>query len=347
MSVTQYQTIRGLTTPSCEPLKVLQEEPLTKYVELVDITEKDRGHGDQPLILHTHSYFKAKDNHGKYDEYALILRRKRNKDDEETSTTLQVRSPLIREALKLILDGYSYLNLEGCPIEIKKPYDPLFHHRRELREYSRSAERSPEQTKHLDVLIKFMDDHLSATERRYMQLVPNGMVDFENLWTIYRAEDIIVQQTDHFRQCYRITSCGMAVDNEGVKYFELRVWSWGYNGYKFGPVEEQLRVDEFPVPRKIVLLKFCPLNLLPNEEQESLTKSLVLRGRLWRDAVNLGHHHYQGQRLSPTFELGAKYLGPTWVDPPGDKATTMAKLVITYVRSFSNLNLFFNLTKHR
>ncbi|KAL6718972.1 hypothetical protein ACLMJK_003207 [Lecanora helva] len=317
MSVAQYLEVRGLTDSASEPSKPSKEGPPIKHVELVDLTEKDRGHGDQPLVLHTHSYHKAKDTLGKYDDYALIVRRKRNKDDEETSTTLEVRSPIIRETLKDILRRYSYLNLEGCPIEIKKPYGPLFHYRQELRDYTMSPERSSEQQKHLNLLIKFMDDKLSATERRYLQLVPNGMVDFDDLWTIYRAEDIIVQQTDHFRQCYRITSCGMVTDSEGIEYFELRVWSWGYNGYKFGPVEEQLRIDSFPVPRRIDLLQFCPLELLSDDEQERLTKSLISRGRLWRDAVNLGHHYYNG---------------PTWVDPPLESAKSMAKLVITYMR---------------
>ena len=294
MSVAQYQEIRGITNSTFERSAATPEEPTTKHVELVDITEKDRGFGDQPLVLHTQSYYKAKDSLGKYDDYALVLRRKRNKDDEETSTTLEVRSPVIREALKCVLARYSYLNLEGCPIEIKKPYGPLFHYRRELREYAMSAEHGLEQKKHLDILIKFMDDNLSVTERRYTQLVPNGMIDYDNLWTIYRAEDIIVHQNDHFQQCYRITSCGTTKDTEGVEYFELRVWSWGYNGYKFGPVEEKLRIDNFPVPRKIVLLQFCPLTLLSKDEQERLVERLEDRGRLWRDAVNLGHQYYQG-----------------------------------------------------
>ena len=292
MSIAEYLHGRDIQTNESDRVSSLGASS-TRHIDLVDITEKSRPYGDQPLIVLTSNYLKAKDNLGKYDDYALVLKRKVDSDGNETGTTLEIRSLVIRNALKLLLSTYGYLNLEACPIEIKKPYDALFHYRHEIREYARAQEREIDAKKHLDVLVRFMNKDLLATERLYAQMVPKGMIDFENLWTLYRAEDIVLSQTDHFEQCYRVISCA-TITIDGDIFFELHVWHWGYNGYKFGPVEERLRIAEFSIPRRIVLLPFYPLNLASSEEQDSYKRNFVQRGRLWKAMVDVRHMQYEG-----------------------------------------------------
>ena len=292
MSVAEY--LHGRDSQVNESDRVLsQEETSTRHIDLVDITEKSRPYGDQPLVLLTSNYLKAKDNLGKYDDHALVLKRKVDSEGFDISTTLEIRSSVVRSALKLLLSTYGYLNLEACPIEIKKPYDALFHYRHEIRDYAKAPERDIDAKKHLDVLIKFMNKHLLATERLYAQMVPKGMIDFENLWTLYRAEDIVLAQTDHYEECYRVISCS-TITIEGNTFFELHVWRWGYNGHKFGPVEERLRIPEFSIPRRIVLLPFYPLKLAPSEEQAGYKRNFVERGRLWKAMVDVRHMQYEG-----------------------------------------------------
>ena len=292
MSIAEY--LHGRDIQANETDRVIsQEETSTRHIELVDITEKARPYGDQPLVILTSSYLKAKDNLGKYDDYALLVKRKVDSEGYDISTTLEIRSLVVRNALKLLLSTYGYLNLEACPIEIKKPYDALFHYRHEIREYAKAPERDIDSKKHLDVLVKFMNTNLLATERLYAQMVPKGMIDFENLWTLYRAEDIVISQTDHYEECYRVISC-TTITIDGNSFFELHVWRWGYNGYKFGPVEERLKIAEFSVPRKILLLPYYPLNLTSSEEQDSYRRKFVQRGRLWKAMVDVRHMQYEG-----------------------------------------------------
>ncbi len=294
MSVAEY--LRGRETQpnaTVNDSSTSSEVP-TRHIELIDITEKSRGYGDQPMLILTSSYLQAKDNLGKYDEYALILRRKVDKEGDETSTTLEVRSKVIRDALKSLLSSYGYLNLEACPIEIKKPYDALFHYRHEIREYAKAPERNTDDKRHLQILTKFMDTNLLATERLYTQMVPKGMIDFDHLWTLFRAEDIVVMQTDDFRQCYGVISCSK-ITIDGDVFFELHVWYWGYNGYKFGPVEEKLRILEFTIPRRITQLPFYPLALLGLQELSNHQKDFVRRGKLWKTMVDVGHMQYHGE----------------------------------------------------
>ena len=292
MSIAEYLHGRDIQANESDRVSSLGATS-TRHIDLVDITEKSRPYGDQPLVVLTSNYLKAKDNLGKYDDYALVLKRKVDSDGNETGTTLEIRSLVIRNALKLLLSTYGYLNLEACPIEIKKPYDALFHYRDEIREYAKAPERETDARKHLDVLVRFMNTNLLATERLYAQMVPKGMIDFENLWTLYRAEDIIISQTDHYEECYRVISC-TTVTIDGDTFFELHVWRWGYNGYKYGPVEEKLRIAEFSIPRRILLLPFYPLKLASLEEQDSYRRNFVQRGKLWKAMVDVRHMQYEG-----------------------------------------------------
>ena len=295
MSIADYLGGREILKQPTNDASTAANEVQTKRIELVDITEKARPYGDQPLISLTSSYYKARDTIGKYDDCALLLRRKLDKDGDERSTVLEVRSSFIRNALKLLLSTYGYLNLEACPIEIKKPYDALFHYRNEIRAYAAAAERTAEEMQHIQVLVKFMEENLKKTEQSFTQMVPKGMVDFKYLWTLFRAEDVVVAQADHYRQCYRVVSCGnTTVDGQG--FFDIHVWSWGYNGFKFGPVEDRLRIPEFTVAKKIMTLPFYPLAMLPQREQSTFKKELIRRGELWRNMVNVSHIHYEGTK---------------------------------------------------
>ena len=295
MSIADYLGGREIVKQPTHDESTTPNELQTKRIELVDITEKARPYGDQPLISLTSSYYKARDTIGKYDDYALLLRRKLDKDGDEKSTVLEVRSLLIRTALKMLLSTYGYLNLEACPVEIKKPYDALFHYRNEIRAYAAADERTVEEMQHTQVLVKFMEENLKKTEQSFTQMVPKGMIDFKYLWTLFRAEDVIVAQADHYRQCYRVVSCGNAT-MDGQEFFELHVWSWGYNGFKFGPVEDKLRIPEFTIAKKILTLPIYPLALLPQTEQSTLKEELLHRGKLWRNMVNVSHVHYEGTK---------------------------------------------------
>lgn len=312
MSVALYNEARRLTRPrpsqgtstprETEPEKQTDSEtetgfdaePGAKRTELADVTERERQYGDQPLITLTSSYLKAKDNLGKFDDYALVLRRLVDKDGDAKTTTLEIRSPILRDALKQALADYTSLTLQTCPILIQKPYNPLFHYRHEIRQYAKAPERTAEEKPHLDLLLTFMQANLAATERLYDQLVPNGLITFELLWALFRVEDVIIHQTDYYRQAYRVLSCDKITrDNDTV--FEIKAWRWGYNGTRFGPSPETVIIPHFPGQRRIRDLDVYPLQILPDEECQLLQSEFTKRGRKWKSLVDVSLGEYDGR----------------------------------------------------
>lgn len=292
MSFDDYNNARGRVPQEGQEAAV--EVPTTKRRELIDITEKKRKYGDRPLIILTSSFLQAKDNIGKFDDYALILRRCVDHEDKELETTLEIHSPIIQTALKVALVDYGYLNLEARPIKIKKPYDALFHYRHELRAYVCEESRTQEEKLELELLIEFMRTNLAATEREYDQLAPNGMITFPLLWALFRAEDIIIEQTDLYQQAYRVISCQSKTINDHT-FFEINHWSWAYNGTKFGPTLDVFNIDEFAGARCITELEVYPLRMVSKEHQEKLRLQFVERGHQWRSLIDINNREYDGK----------------------------------------------------
>ena len=299
MSVSDYNKARSPISSAqaqSEDLTPRDESNACTRIEFVDITEKERPGGEHPIVTLTSSINRAKEDNGRYSEYALRLIRKVDKDGDATSTELEIRSPILRQILRTILASYSFLNLAADPIVIKKPYDALFHFRHEIREYYEAPERTDEEKQHLKVLLDpFIKLHISPTEKIYQEDIPKGRIRFSLLWTLFRAEDDVIYQTEYFSQIYRVVHCEEKMDKDTDEpYFLMHVWRWGYNAGKFGPAAETLRIPYFSSTRSITQLVLFPMKYLSQQDREKLYRRIVQRGHNWRRLIKPAHRQYDG-----------------------------------------------------
>ncbi|KAI4645590.1 uncharacterized protein J4E79_010768 [Alternaria viburni] len=251
------QDVANVSTTATRPVSAHDEEPFDFKVDLVDIREKEQW-GDAPLITLTPNRHQAKSSvAARYEDYILVLRRRFNMLGERQSTDLEVRSPQILRAFRNVLGDHPSMNFDSDFVAISKPYAPLFHYRKELRSYASDKSRTVIEKEHLDVLIKFMDKNLSQTERDYGHSEPYQMVSYPLLWTLFRPEEVIIAQGDHFDECYTVDTCEyvpevrQGTDDDLTPYFKIEAKRWDYNGTRFGMCTEKLKIREFPTPVKI------------------------------------------------------------------------------------------------
>jgi hypothetical protein len=306
MSIEEYNAARrGLvqkvSVTALGDVEAPQEEPIQLKVDLIDIREKEQW-GDSPLITLTPSRHQAKANiFAKYEDYALVLRRRMNANGEKTTTNLEIRSPQIQKAFRTILGDYPSINFDSTLIIIPKPYAPLFHYRKELRAYTADLSRTEEEKEHLDVLMKFMEKNLSQTEREWSYSQPYEMISYPLLWTLFRPEQVIIAQGDHFDECYVVDSFeyiyevrpGTEIDL--TPYFKIHARRWDYNGTRFGMSEEKLKIREFSTLVKIDTLLVYPIEFHKKEDLGSLKQRLIARGRKWRTILEKSHRKYHGE----------------------------------------------------
>jgi hypothetical protein len=311
MSVDEYSAARrgilhgvtGASTKSSDPSSDFPDDEVNLKVELVDIREKEQW-GDTPLITLTPSRHQARSSTGKYEDYILVLRRRINIMGDRTTTDLEIRSPHILKAFRVILGDYPSINTDSTLVVIPKPYAPLFHFRKELRGYASDDSRTVVEKEHLDVLMKFMKKNLSQTERDARNSEPFQMVSYPLLWTLFRPEEVVIAQGDHFDECYMVDSFEYVeevrpgTDDNLTPYFQIHVKRWNYNGTRFGMSEEKLKIREFLTPVKIDTLMVYPIRFHKKEDTTSLTERLIARGRKWRSIVDKTHKYYNGKLLS-------------------------------------------------
>ena len=275
------------------------QEPVITRIELVDITEKHKGYGEHPVTTLTSSFHTAKEDRGRYADFAMLIRRKVNKDGDAVSTDVEIRSPIIRKALQGILATYAFLNLAAVPIVITKPYAALFHYRDEIRAYASAPERTSEETHHLNVLTEFLYKNIGLAEKQYTQMNIKGMITFDLLWTLFRAEDDVVSQNDYFKQIYRVVHCrGNQKPTRTVKRsFISKSGVGASNAGKFGPAQETLTIPEFSSTRRITQLAFFPVKCLSEEDQKVMYNQLVERGHQGRSLIGPACRQYNGMFL--------------------------------------------------
>jgi hypothetical protein len=262
--------------------------------DLIDLTERQRPGGESTITMTAALNLPRKDI-SRYSEYGLRVVRKLNKDGKSIGTDLFISSPHVQAALRETLSSYAFINLAADPIVIPKPYAPLFHYRKELRDYTEHAERSDDEKQHLKVLFdQFYEPYLGETERIYLDDIPKGRVRFEYLWTLFRAEDDVLHHTEHYRELQRVMGCETTAVGES-EVFAIYTWRWGYNAGKFGPCSETLIIPKFTSTREIHQLSSFPLKLLHQNEQDRIFESFIKRGRRWKEFTKPTHQAYDGE----------------------------------------------------
>jgi hypothetical protein len=269
----------------------LQLDVRREKVELVDITEKERW-GDRSVISLTSSRHQAKAEVERFSEYALVLRRYVDRDGDRVRISLEVRSSIIRVCLKENLQDYPYLNIHSTPIVIYAPYPPLFHYRKQIREYCNSPKRTEDEKTHLSLLVTFMSNNLHALEKESLRLLPSGMITFELLWTLFPPDGLIIAQRDHYNQCFAVESC-----KTSPQFVSITARSWDYNGYRFGPAMKTFDIKQFSGPKAIEALEVHPIEFYSKSSTEELKASLSSRGNRWKEIVDVSHRAYNGECL--------------------------------------------------
>jgi len=269
-------------------------------LSIQDITEKKRASGDRPITTPTSSVAQAKDSDNDFSKYALLVRRKIDKDDKQEGTQLEIQSTVIQDALREVMPECAYLNLAAHPIIIQAPYYELFQYRKEIRAYAEHPDRSETQCSYLSLLIRFMSANLAKTEKIHSQYHPHWTSTYDILWTYFRPETFIVYQHEHYQELYRVRSCQYKQDPKTEEnFFELSVWSWGYNGKGFGPTTTALVLPEFQGARSLIEIECFPLECLPADEKSSIITRLIERGKIWRRIVRKTHQQYIGKSERP------------------------------------------------
>lgn len=236
---------------------------------------------------------------GKYENHSLLIRQRLKRDTNRKyqlfETRAEFRDPHIQQALQIMMKHSGSHNLACLPIIFMKPYNELFHIRDELQVYQSSALRSNEERESLAVLSDFIDEQHEDAIKDYNQLIPNGLITFKRLWTLFPPQCVLISDLDGLERAYRVSKITKREPINKPKFWEISCWGWGYNDGYFGRFETELQVLEFKGAIRILELDAFPLHCLAKKDQQTLQEKLIRGGKKWAGLVNMCHKYYDGE----------------------------------------------------
>ncbi|KAF4464761.1 TOB3 (member of AAA-ATPase family) [Fusarium albosuccineum] len=187
---------------------------------------------------------------------------------------MTIHSEHLINALKAVVAYYPYINLEGKFVTIGSPYRVLYHHRRELAQYrdnqpsTHDSEYTVTTAKHIDALLKFLDDNLGdqirQEEERHKLKIPRAT--FEFFWLLLKPGEVVYTKRYDIWTPYVISSINVN-QNAYSSYdvYKINCWMLETNGTKVNRFMYSFSLSPWLGEQAIGSLPIIPAQFWPED----------------------------------------------------------------------------------
>ncbi|KAL4814507.1 P-loop containing nucleoside triphosphate hydrolase protein [Aspergillus spinulosporus] len=223
-------------------------------------------------------------------KYALIVRNEKSYSPEKSLSihSIVVQSPFLKKFLANVLDGYPGLTMALDRVEFTAPFKSFIHR---WKEFSEAKDQETDFTTkvHADLLYRTLDNELGDVISKKEDLVKNGVVTHQLLWTIFEPNDYIFTVIDD-HQCVLAFQSGDTDSSSGD--FVVSANFIDFDGETFGYRTQDLCVPYFEGTRRIEDLAVFPLRY--HDSEATIRENLIARGRLWESYKGFHYLQYDG-----------------------------------------------------
>ncbi|KAJ9634733.1 hypothetical protein H2204_006182 [Knufia peltigerae] len=268
----------------------------------------------QGSITQAKNLYSKRDNDGKYQwvteepddavdaaensetaRYAFLVRNKKSYDSRKKYDidSIIVQSPWLKKSLGVMFEDYPGITTNLERLVFRAPLHPFVHRWDKLLALLEQDDfEDPIAKEHLRLFHDVVYEELKNAIAAKLDLVKNGVITFEYLWTIFEPQTLVYSVRDNKECVFKLNSSHTAVDQRaGLQYLSLDVWSCDWDGTKFGRNSTELKNYEFSGTTPISSLAAFPLEFHPSKKQLKL--SLIARGKLFE---RFAGYHYQAYR---------------------------------------------------
>lgn len=223
------------------------------------------------------------DNRGKS---VLTLRRVFEQDNRTLKKIeLDIKSPLILDVVKeTVLSERARLETK---FSLAWPNENLFRYRERLREAARKKDDLT--ARHIDVLVKLIEDEFASRIRDINDMFPKGTTNFRILREVFWPGDIVVDSNTKTLRAYRVLDASYSSYQE---YLSVRVEYIDCDGEKIGSVGQYISVKKFEGIEYLNKLELFPLKY--HSHADEVTEMLLTRGRKFVSLKGQQHKVYKG-----------------------------------------------------
>ena len=206
---------------------------------------------------------------------------------------IKVQSPILMEELRQLLEP-TEISFKKNYAEIHHPFQPLYFIWDKLRD--RQAKADPETRKHLEVLLKFMDDDLGETYRNFQELKSQGRISYDLIWALFPRGTYVLSAIYGYNQAFRVLSVGKE-DIGNRLYWTIRCEYVQFDGYEYGLTEATITLRHFHGTKDITSLNLVPWSCL--SDGQSMKRLFIERARKALAYQNVHYLCYKGIGFLP------------------------------------------------
>ncbi|SPJ75016.1 related to TOB3 (member of AAA-ATPase family) [Fusarium torulosum] len=231
---------------------------------------------------------------------------------EVTRPFMIIHSEHLINALKAVMVYYPYVNFDGKSVKITAPYRVLYHHREELAYYKhrQPSTHSPEYTsttaKHIDVLLKFLDENLGDDIRRESERhqLATPKATFDLFWLLLKPGEVIYAKRHDIWTPYIISSVSIDQGNsDPYDAYRVHCWMLESNGTKVNRFMSSFHLPQWLGEQAIGSLSVIPAMFWPEdlEAQGGMTmreKNIALGKLYWELLKRPTYMDYEGHLVN-------------------------------------------------
>jgi hypothetical protein len=229
--------------------------------------------------------------------FAFLVRNKISYDSRKTLEidSIIVQSPLLKEALGVVLEDYPGITTNLQRLVFRAPFQPFVHRWTKLVDV---LETTTDETMraHLKLFHKVLYEELKDAIAAKNDLVANGVITFEHLWTIFEPGVLVYGIDEGKERVFELQSASYQEDRSGVPYLQLYCRGIDWDGDKFGSSSLYLSNFEFEGTKPITRLAYFPLGFHPHEQD--LISRLTIRGKVFEKFAGYHFMAYRGTALT-------------------------------------------------
>ncbi|KAJ7751769.1 P-loop containing nucleoside triphosphate hydrolase protein [Mycena maculata] len=235
----------------------------------------------------------------------VVIRHFYHHDNEHVhKTSVEVYSGHLRKILAKVISYYPGISFHTQRISLILPAECLYHYLSELRAEAQTLQEGSIELEHLNILLNFIETQFAATIEEVNNLLPQGLISYGTLWTLFRPGTITHSKIRGYDRAFKLQSY-----NECAGFYQTGTYV-DYDGQSFGTRQEQLKIPPFEGSTHISALPFAPLEMRARKDE--IRMALMKRGKKFQTMRGQCHGEYVGvaieQEQNQKFSINGRVM---------------------------------------
>ncbi|KAJ7255682.1 hypothetical protein C8J57DRAFT_1721711 [Mycena rebaudengoi] len=225
-----------------------------------------------------------------WEKHILVVIRHfyRGEQEKVRKTSVEVYSGHLRKILAKVIDHYPGISFHTKHISLTLPVESLYHYLSELRAEAQTLREGSMELEHLNILLNFIEAQFATTIEQVNNLLPQNLISYETLWTLFRPGTIIHSKIRGYDRAFKLQSYYTV---PCVGFYQNGTYV-DYDGQNFGTRQETLKIPPFEGSAHISTLPFAPLEMRTRKDE--IRTALMKRGKRFQMMKEQCHGEYVG-----------------------------------------------------